>query len=124
MTFQLVSYTGSPAADLCITAALWVNEALVQAGSCHDPFEECGVVFRRAHMPTHRALSLPVSHTDAKAQTDLSVSHTEGGTLKEAMSFLYCTVHLLLSLQPISLSVTPQPSIYCLVFLPDHSSVA
>lgn len=114
MTFQLVSYTGSPAADLWITAALWVNEAFVLAGSCHDLFEKCGIVFMRAHMLTYRALSLPVTHTHIlmyrQKHIHQSLSHSEGGILKEAVSFLYRTVHLLFSLSSISLSVTPHPS--------------
>lgn len=62
MTFHMVIYRGSPAGDLRITAELWVNEAFVPAVSCHDVFEQSGIVFMRAHMLTHSTHS-PVLHT-------------------------------------------------------------
>ena len=70
-----------------------------------------------AHMLTYSTHSLSVSHTHTHTlyegkdrRIHQSLSHTEGGSLKEAVSFLSLPVPLLLSLSSISLSVTPHPS--------------
>lgn len=102
MTFHMVIYRGSPAGDLRITAELWVNEAFVPAVSCHDVFEQSGIVFMRAHVLTH-STHPPVLHTHTHSggkdrKIHQSLSHTEGGSLKEAVSFLSCSHPLSFSL--------------------------
>lgn len=106
----MVIYTGSPAGDLRITAELWVNEAFVPAVSCHDAFEQSGIVFRRA--PCARTRHTPsgslCAHTFAVETEKIhqSLSHAEAGSLKEGVSFLSLPVALSLSLSSISFSVS------------------
>lgn len=108
----MVIYTGSPAGELRITAELWVNEAFVPAVSCHDAFGQSGIVFMRAPCvrTQHHTLWAPVcTHVgDRDRKLHQSLSHAEGGSLKEGVSFLSLTVALLLSLSSVSLSVSPQ----------------
>lgn len=76
MTFQMVNCIGSPAGDLQITAELWVNEAFVPAVSCHDVFEQSGIVFMHAHVLSHSAHSLALrTHFTEEAKRERFISH-------------------------------------------------
>lgn len=106
----MVNCIGSPAGDLQITAELWVNEAFVPAVSCHDVFEQSGIVFTCTHECAAHTL-LPCTHTfhrgGKERKIHQSLSHAEGGSLKETVSSLSLTLALLLSLSSVHLCVTP-----------------
>lgn len=88
----MVNRIGSPAGDLQITAELWVNEAFVPAVSCHDVFEQSGIVFMRAHVLSHSAHSLALRahfrEGGRERKIHQSLSHAEGGSLKATVSSL------------------------------------
>lgn len=121
MTFHMVIYRGSPAGRLRITAELWVNEAFVPAVSCHDVFEERGILVMRAHFAhTHtHAWHMPscLTHTHEDRKIHQSSSHTEGGSLKQAVSFLPpSSINFSVALPPSSL----QSPVYLSICPPGH----
>lgn len=102
MTFHMVIYTGSSAGDLWITVELWVNEAFVPLWAVMKclikvALHSC-VHIAHTHIHTH------VHRGGKHRKIHQSLSHAEGGSLKEAVSFL--SLMVLLSLSSISLSVT------------------
>lgn len=129
MTFHMVIYTGSPAGDLRITAELWVNQAFVPAVSCHDAFEQSGIVFMRApcvrthHRTLRSSVRTHIRSRDRKIHQ--SLSHAEDGSLKEGVSSLSLTASYFLSHPLVSLSVlSTHTSFFLFLSPPGHPCVA